>query len=49
MYQPPEPETMQEGAEMLHEWLQSLERAGFSRHEALHIVTGQPCCMREET
>lgn len=50
-WEPPEMETLQDQARMLHELYTSLLNEGFSPHQAQHIVMGQPCCQltyREE-
>lgn len=39
MYNPPEIETMQQAAEMIHEWFLSLMRAGFTEDQAMKIIT----------
>jgi hypothetical protein len=43
-WEPPEMETLQDQARMLHELHTSLINEGFTEHQALHIVMGQPCC-----
>jgi hypothetical protein len=48
-YEPPDIETMDDAALQLNEWYKSLVRSGFTRHEALHLVMGEPCCNREDT
>jgi hypothetical protein len=36
--------TIQEQAVTLHEYYLNLIEAGFDEHQALHIVSGKPCC-----
>lgn len=43
-WQMPEPETLSDLARMMHEYYHSLREQGFTPHEALHIILGQPCC-----
>lgn len=45
---PPEFDTLDEMSIQMHEMFKSLVDKGFTRHEALHIVTGQGCCQRED-
>lgn len=50
-WEPPELETLQDQARLLHEVYRSMVTEGFTEHQALHIVMGQPCCQfnyREE-
>lgn len=44
----PDCNTLDETAAMMHETYASLLRAGFTKHEALHIVTADGCCKQEE-
>lgn len=39
----PTPETMDETLVGMHEMYEGMQRAGFTCHEALHILTGT-CC-----
>lgn len=39
----PEADTMDETLAMMHETYEGMQRVGFTRHEALHILTGT-CC-----
>ena len=43
-WEPPDCKTLQEQAAMLHELFTSLQREGFDRHEASHVMMGQPMC-----
>lgn len=43
-WEPPEMETLQDQAKMMNELYLSLVSEGFTKHQALHIIMGQPCC-----
>lgn len=43
-WEPPQCDTLQEQAAMLHELWSSLLAEGFTPHEASHIIMGQPMC-----
>lgn len=43
----PPPDTLEDFARTMHEYYESLLKQGFDQHEALHLVLGQGCCMRE--
>ena len=50
-WEPPEAQTLQEQAALLHELHTSLVNEGFSEQTDLNIIMGQPCCQlnqREE-
>jgi hypothetical protein len=50
-WEPPEAQTLQEQAALMHELYASLVAEGFTEHQALHIVMAAPCCQfnyREE-
>lgn len=43
-WEPPEAQTLQEQAAFMHELYASLISEGFTEHQALHVIMGQPCC-----
>jgi hypothetical protein len=47
VFEPTDVNSMQEVATLTHEYYLNLRSAGFSRHEALHIVNGTSCCNKE--
>ena len=47
-WEAPEFDTLDEVMAAMHEGFRSALRAGFTRHQALHIVMGKSCCERED-
>lgn len=43
-YELPDINTMDDTTRVMNEYFNSLMQQGFTEHQALHIVMGQPCC-----
>lgn len=44
----PDCDTMDEAVAMMHEMYVTAQRQGFDKHEAMHLLMGDPCCKRED-
>jgi hypothetical protein len=44
MWIPPELNTIQDNADVLHEMYESLRKAGFTESQAMHLIMQKPCC-----
>lgn len=44
MWTPPDMNTLQDHCDAVHEMYESLTNAGFTKHEAMHVLLQDPCC-----
>lgn len=49
MWEVPEVKTLDEGSVQMHELYHSLLRAGFTIHEAMHVLMQKPDCDKDWT